>query len=155
MKNSQSGLFSTSRPCPWANIFHGLPGAPPSQLMPITFCFGSVENTLQARRKQIPALKARNSKARGEIRVWTVLESAPQGRHSCCAALAGLNPHSALEPRVPEPAVACSSTLGSAAPRLRRWAVHFAADYPGSKKYAALAVPAAECRLWRHSRQKR
>jgi hypothetical protein len=30
------------------------------------FCVGSVENTLQARRKQIPALKARNSKARGE-----------------------------------------------------------------------------------------
>jgi hypothetical protein len=30
------------------------------------FCIGPVENMLQARRKQIPALKARNSKARGE-----------------------------------------------------------------------------------------
>jgi hypothetical protein len=30
------------------------------------FLLGSVEHALQARRKQIPALKARNSKARGE-----------------------------------------------------------------------------------------
>jgi hypothetical protein len=44
----------------------GLLRAPVSRLMPHTFWFGSVENTLQARRKQIPALKARNSKARGE-----------------------------------------------------------------------------------------
>jgi hypothetical protein len=44
--------------CAWA--------LPARRLMPHTFCFGSVENTLQARRKQIPALKARNSKARGE-----------------------------------------------------------------------------------------
>jgi hypothetical protein len=36
-----------------------------------------------------------------------------------CTALSGLDSNPILEPRVPEPAVACSSTLGCAAPSLR------------------------------------
>jgi hypothetical protein len=192
------------------------PGAPPSRIMLHTFCFGFVETTLQARRKQIPALKARNSKARGETpgldgfgtsparharqakvnrgsaesaaqnspgwrstrqrasEPWVAGQArfsperaaqtdcialtglSPNPCHSqglrpglCCAALAGLNPHSALEPRVAEPAVACSSTLGSAAPRLRRWALRFAAPrtgLPRKQKVCSIGRPGGKSR---------
>jgi hypothetical protein len=210
--------------------------------MPHTFCFGSVENTLQARRKQIPALKARNIKARGETpglhgfgtsparharqakvnrgsaegaaqnspgwkstrqrapEPWVAGQArlsperavqtdcialtglSPNPYHSqglrpglCCAALSALGltlllsltrmPARAAQllcrpcrakptfcprtPRVPEPAVACSSTLGSAAPRLRRLAVRFAAPrtgLPRKQKVCGISRPGGKSR---------
>jgi hypothetical protein len=67
---------------------------PARRLMPHTFCFGSVENTLQARRKQIPALKARNSKARGETPGLDGCGTSPaRAAQTDCIALTGLFPN--------------------------------------------------------------
>ena len=56
------------------------------------------------------------------------MNQALKGRHrfladyaKACVALSGLNLNSILTPRVPAPAVACSFTLGFAAPRFQRF----------------------------------
>lgn len=51
---------------------------------------------------------------------WTGEEQALQGRHSGLCRPCRASFRSRIETRVPEPAVACSSTLACAAPRLRR-----------------------------------
>jgi len=105
--------------------------APPSRLMLHTFCFGSVEHALQARRKQIPALKARNNKARGET---PGLEGS--GTSPARAAQLLHRPYRDYFARI----VPRACALGSVALCLG------APDYAGSKKYAALgetpALPA-------------
>ena len=124
------------------------PGAPPSRLMPHTFCFGSVENMLQARRKQIPALKARNSKARGETPGLDGCGTSPAraAQQLCrpCRAKPTFCPRtqgSRARCRVLfHPGLCCAapSALGCA------FCCSALPDYPGSKKYAALAVAAAK-----------
>jgi hypothetical protein len=97
-----------------------------------TFCFGSVEHALQARRKQIPALKARNNKARGET---PGLEGS--GTSPARAAQLLHRPYRAYFARI----VPRACALGSVALRLG------APDYAQSKKYAALVVSVVECRI--------
>jgi hypothetical protein len=79
--------------------------------MPHIYCFSSVEHALQARRKQIPALKARNNKARGET---PGLEGS--GTSPARAAQLLHRPYRAYFARI----VPRACALGSVAPRLRR-----------------------------------
>jgi hypothetical protein len=79
----------------------------------------------------MPAPKGRNSRAQGvSPGIIATGEISPIGAaQAACAALAGLIVYAGLEPRVPEPAIAGSFTLGFAVPRFQRsgWAVVFRA----------------------------
>ena len=147
---SRTGVFHAapaSRPTPH-NLLPAQPGAPPSRLMPHTFCFGSVENALQARRKQIPALKARNSKARGETPGLDGCGTSParaaqqlcrpcRAQPTFCTRTQGSRARCRV---LFHPGLCCAFGAGLCVLLLR------APDYPGSKRYAALgetpALPA-------------